>query len=268
MVKKQDLIELHKFRDEAKEWETKIENLSLSTILNRKLKELEPDRGLDAIKKLKDAILGYCYYASNPNNIPGGNWSTQLREEDKTFTESAPSILRKIDELTTFINRHPTSHQPFEFDLANALKIYSSNIKECSSQLKKKQFAHWQQYGALYYPDTLTSQAQREYPQLNSIVFSVVFFIKQYTDQSVLGDNWLKIKGGPMPKNGIPHYELAAQIINATNEISNPRFHSETITGEQVKFRIKRLVDNNVQLSILLAPQYFDFLGCNRIPLK
>ncbi len=221
-----------------------------------------------SIKELKNAILGHCYCSANPGNVPGGDWSNQLREEDKTFIESAPSILNKIDELTTFINRYPASHQTLDFDLVNILNKYSSHIKERSSELRKKKFAHWQQYGALYYPDTLTPQAQREYPQLNSIVFSIIFFIQQYTDQSVPGDNWLKIKGGPMPKNGIPHYELAAQIVNATNEISNPRFHSESITGEQVKFRIKRLVENNVQLSILIAPQYFAFLGCNRIPLK
>jgi hypothetical protein len=268
MIKKKDSIELQKFRAEAEEWEGNIGNLSLIKILNEKLKELEPDRGLDAIKELKNAILGHCYCSANPDNVPGGDWSDQLREEDKIFIESAPSILNKIDELTTFITSYPASDQTLEFDLANALNKYSSDIKERSSGLREKKFAHWQQYGALYYPDRLTPQAQKKHPQLNSIIFSVVFLIRQYTDKSVPGDNWLKIKCGPMPKDGIPHYELAAQIVNATNEISNPRFRNKSITGEQVKFRIKRLVDNNVQLSILIAPQYFAFLNCNRIPLK
>ena len=107
----------------------------------------------------------------------------------------------------------------------------------------------------MLYPKELANQSQREFPQINSLLFSLVFLFRQFTDNSP-DNNWFKKKFGPMPSTGKPNYKLVTQLTNATNELSNPPFLSEELTHDQVKMRIKRLVDNDVQLSSWIAPKY------------
>ena len=123
------------------------------------------------------------------------------------------------------------------------------------AKVNKNSFAHWRQHGALLYPKVLDNQSQRELPQINSLLFSLVFLFRQFTDNST-DDNWFKTKFGPMPSTGNPNYKLVTKLINATNEFANPPFLSERLNHDQVKMRIKRLVDNDIQLSSWIAPRY------------
>lgn len=253
--------------DEWEKWLSEIKGSQLNRLLTEELKILEPDRGPDAVRQLKNYILAHCFCCAEPDKVPGANWIGQLKDEDERFVERGETALRNIEELNSFIREYQAPHQALDIDLPDALATYSSNVTHLIEELRKKAFAHWQQRGALFYQKKLPPQAHRDSPQLNSLLFICAFFIRQYTDQSIDDENWLKAKTGPMPKAGKPHCRLIAQIANATGEISTHPFLPKPLTENQVKMRIQRLLANGVQLSIWPAPSAIGLKG-NRVSLN
>ena len=266
------LIEREQFSDDWEEWFKQIKNSNLHKLLQERLKELEPDRGSDCIQTLKGSILAYCFCCSEFSNVPGSGWTFLLREEDRGFVKSAEKALQNIQQLLSFMKEQPPSHEALNktlnIDLESILSHYAINVKTLVKEMGGKRFAHWRQHGALLFPRGLSNQSQRGTPQTNSLLFSLVFILRQYTDPNSPDSAWLKVKAGPMPKIGRPHYGLVAQIINATNELCIPPVFETAMTEGQVKKRITRLTEKDVELSTWIAPSRTSAADHDRLKLK
>jgi len=272
MLEDKFLIEREQFSDDWEEWLKQIKNSNLHKLLLERLKELEPDRGSECIQKLKTSILVYCFCYSKFNNVLGSGWTFLLRKEDREFVNSAERALQNIQQLLSFMKEQPPSHEvlnkTLDIDLENILSHYTINVKLLIKEMEKREFAHWRQHGALLFPKGLSNQSQGRTPQINSLLFTLVFILRQYTDQDSPDSAWLKAKAGSMPKNGKPHYELVAQIINATNELCVPPVFETAMTEEQVKKRIARLTEKDVKLSTWIAPSLTSAADHDRLKLK
>jgi hypothetical protein len=272
MLEDKFLHEREQFSGDWVSWLKRIKKSNLHKLLLERLKELEPDRGSDCIQNLKVSILAYCFCCSEFSNVPGSGWTFLLREEDRGFVKSAEKALQNTQQLLSFMKEQPPSHEvlnkTLNIDFEDILSHYAANVKHLVIEMKKKEFAHWRQHGALLFPQGLSNQSQGENPQVNSLLFSLVFLLRQYTDQGSPDNAWLKAKAGPMPKNGRPHYGLVAQIINATNELCVPPVFKAAMTEGQVKKRIARLIEKDVELSTWIAPSHTSAADHDRLKLK
>jgi hypothetical protein len=259
-------------RREYDAWLIKIEDSGLNKLLDEELWKLEPDRGDEVVLLFKDLILSHCYYFENDHNDEQAKLVAELRETERKLAESGDKALKNIKDLLSFMKKFHLFHkglnegvneelnQEPNIELDTFLSKYQTHLSEYIQIAKKKIFPAWGQQGVLYFPGGLEKQTQRKHPQINGLSFVMAFFLRQYTDKNVSGEHWLHRVDGQMPLSGSPHYKLVAGILNATNDLCNPRIFSKRFTSERVKKRIKRLMDDEVELSMSIIPQYLKLL--------
>jgi len=247
------------FDGKCDEWIARTMDSELMSVLGRNFQELEPDRGSDNLRFFRTALLTYCYTCCEFDNIFDGKFNKESRKKDSEFYEQVPRLIKNIDELVSFTKKWPEFHNVLNKDknlnFDDILAEYSLLVKMEILFKSRKKRPHWKLHGNLYYPNDIKDQAKRRVPQANSLLFGLVFYLRQYTDETTLERVWMQIEG-PMPTTGRPHYELVAQIANAVNELCTPPIFDDKLSDEQVRKRINTLVDNNVELSLSTGFEY------------
>lgn len=252
------------------EWTAKAKASDLANILcGDSLKDLEPDRGEDAFKLLKAYILYHCFRFEDGHNNEQTNLVAKFREGECSFVESGEKALQNIKDLLSFMEKfHPLHggvsaevnedlNQEPSIDIDTILSKYHLHLSEYIRITKKKLMPAWVQHGILYFPGGLENQTQRKHPQVNGLLFAIVFLLRQYTNQNVSGECWLQRMEGSMPATGRPHYKLVAEILNAANDLCKPRIFPGKLSEHQVRKRIKTLVDSEVELSMSIMDKYY-----------
>ncbi|MBT7337511.1 hypothetical protein HN801_02285 [Candidatus Peregrinibacteria bacterium] len=248
------------FDQKCDAWLAKVIDSELISVLGNELHKLEPDRGSDNLFLFRTYLLSYCYYCCVFDTDLDGKLNKDFREKDIAFYEEGPLIVRGIDDLLSFTKKCPELHEVLHKDrnlnFEDILTEYRNQLALAIHMKDRKKFPHWKQHGNLYYPNDIQDQAKRRVPQANSLLFGLVFYLRQYTDETTPESVWMQRVEGPMPTTGRPHYELVAQIANAVNELCTPPIFDNKLSDEQVRKRIKTLIDNNVELSLSTGLRY------------
>jgi hypothetical protein len=144
-----------------------------------------------------------------------------------------------------------------QFSIPFALfnKATETYLKQLTDDIPEKPSEDWlgeigarKKYGALIYPNNLTPQAQRNPPEINSLLFNLVFLFRQFTSEHP-DEDWFKITRGLMPEFGNSYYEYVAQISNAVFAASGiDTDNNYNFTEKNVMERVVNLTDQGVQL--------------------
>lgn len=242
------------------EWIAKTIDSELMGVLGNELHKLEPDRGSDNLHLFRIYLITYCHICCEFDTTFEGKLNKDFREKDIAFYEEGPRIVRGIDELLSFTKKCPELHEVLHKDrnlnFEDILTEYRNQLALAVHMKDRKKFPHWKQHGNLYYPNEIKGQAKRKVPQANSLLFGLVFYLRQYTDETTPESKWMQRIEGPMPTIGSPHYELVAKIANAVNQLCTPPIFDSKQSGEQVRKRINTMADNNVELSLSSGFRY------------
>ena len=241
-------------------WLAKIVDSELMNVLGSNLHELEPDRGSGNLHLFRTCLLTFCHYCCEFGADLEGKLTKALREKDSECYKEGPRIVKNINKLLSFTKKWPEFHKVLYEDRSlnfeDILTEYRNLVHLSVFMKDRKKFPHWKQHGNLYYPNDIKDQAKRRVPQANSLLFGLVFYLRQYTDETTPESVWMQRVEGPMPTNGRPHYELVAKIANAVNELCTPPIFDNKLLDEQVRKRINTLVDNNVELTLSTGLRY------------
>jgi hypothetical protein len=242
------------------EWMARAKDSELMSVLGKNLQEVETDGGWDNLHLFRTYLLSYCYYCCVFDTDLEGKLNKDFREKDIEFYEEGPRIVKNIDDLLSFTKKWPEFHEVLHKDRSlnfeEILTEYRNQVHVAILLKGRENLPHWKQHGNLYYPNDIKGQAKRRVPQANSLLFGLVFYLRQYTDETAPESKWMQRVEGPMPTTGKPHYDLVAKIANAVNELSSPSIFDSKQSGDQVRKRIKTLIDNNVELSLSSGFRY------------
>jgi hypothetical protein len=140
---------------------------------------------------------------------------------------------------------------PFElFD--KALEIYLKRLKadleEDPSDDYLEDLMLAKKWGALIYSSNLTPQAQRSCPEINSLLFNLVFLFRQFTSEQP-DESWLRITRGLMPEFGSPSYNHVADISNSILTAAQIlKGDEDGFDNTMVMDRVRNLTTQGVQL--------------------
>jgi len=150
----------------------------------------------------------------------------------------------------------PKNYPPPHRVLNAYMEAFHDGLLDYLHELENSKQPFQNCHGALYYPDGLPVQAMRQSPELNSLLFHLVFIFRQYTDKKNVGGGWYQRKTDLMPTGGRPCYEQVAEISNAVNSICNHKLSQKQFSVSQITQKIYNLCKKRVSLNTWASPSF------------
>jgi len=189
----------------------------LKTALDQ-LDEIQPSRSTTERSVLKDIVTDLCFIAFRENKSGKKDFSEDSRNKHKALLKEIPIQLKAIKTLKNFSNEFNEAEKNISV-LGDEItvKTLDKSQKTLEGILNNEHplILSMQRF-LLSYPNPIVKQQETEAPEVNWLLFALVFLIRKFSDPNLKNGEWAEKLSGEMPPADEPyHYSIVSDIVNA-----------------------------------------------------